>query len=143
MKDQRDMMMRGKRGGAGKNGVDSFISKEISKQATGNHPGIKLDEVMKYPRSYQQLHEKEVLSRVARGGRLKIGFKGFARGMSPGIILLLVVLFINLLGSVQAKTDCEELNEWLPDHASSTGCCLQTGITCIDDRITKMYVFIS
>jgi hypothetical protein len=95
---------------------------------------------VKYPRGYQQLHEKEVFSRVARRGRVTINFKGFARGMSPGIILVLV-LFINLFGSVKAKTDCEVLNEWLPMHADSTGCCYQTEITCAGDRITKMYGF--
>jgi hypothetical protein len=167
------------RGGTEKSGVYSISPFETLTQAIGNHPGSKLDEVMKYPRSYQQLHEKEVFSRVARGGRVTINFKGFARGMSPGILILLV-LFINLFGSVQAQTehstiteypeqttsfaqtttggqttteaetttiwteatiDCEVLNAWKPDHANSTGCCNEEGITCNEDRITQMYVY--
>jgi hypothetical protein len=39
-------------------------------------------------------------------------------------------------------TDCEVLNAWQPDHASRTTCCSQEGITCVEDRITKMYVLL-
>jgi Leucine-rich repeat (LRR) protein len=38
-------------------------------------------------------------------------------------------------------TDCAVLNAWQPDHANSTGCCNEEGITCNDDRITQMYVY--
>jgi Leucine-rich repeat (LRR) protein len=40
--------------------------------------------------------------------------------------------------------DCEILNAWLPDHANSTGCCSENGITCNEeDRITQMCAFYS
>jgi hypothetical protein len=127
------------RGGTEKSGVYSINPVETLTQAIGNLPGSKLDEVMKYPRSYQQRQKKQVSNRSERRGRVMSDFERFAREILPGIILLLM-LFINLFGSVQAQADCLVLNDWIPDHANSNGCCDQTGITCAGDRITKMYV---
>jgi hypothetical protein len=38
-------------------------------------------------------------------------------------------------------TDCVIMNAWLPESFNGTGtvCCSQTGITCVNDRITEMY----
>jgi hypothetical protein len=64
-------------------------------------------------------------------------------------ILLLVIL--SIFGAVQALTDCQLVNNWLPDMFNGTGtaCCDQTftkcaftstkcGITCVDGLITEM-----
>jgi hypothetical protein len=56
----------------------------------------------------------------------------------PSWILLLMML--SILGVVQALTDCKIVKNWLPDVFNGTGtaCCAQSGVTCVDDRITQM-----
>jgi hypothetical protein len=53
---------------------------------------------------------------------------------------VLLVVTLSFLGVAQAKTDCRIMKDWLPDMFNGTGtaCCEQTGITCVDDRITEM-----
>jgi hypothetical protein len=42
-------------------------------------------------------------------------------------------------------TDCVIMNAWLPAMFSGTGttCCDETGVTCVDDRITELYVYLN
>jgi hypothetical protein len=119
-----------------KSGVGSIIPKDILKQKLGNHLGM-LDEVVAFPLRNHQRHRKQVPSNQKRRGRTMKEFERYARGMLPGIILLLVLLN-NLLGVVKAQADCLVLNDWVPDHANSTGCCAENGIICIDDRVTEL-----
>jgi hypothetical protein len=53
----------------------------------------------------------------------------FGRGKTGWILL---ILMINILGIVQALTDCQIMNEWLPEMFDGTGsaCCVQSGISC-------------
>jgi hypothetical protein len=54
-----------------------------------------------------------------------------------------LLFFTALTGMASAQDDCPALNDWLPDQANSSGCCLESGITCDgDNRITIMYVII-
>jgi hypothetical protein len=62
------------------------------------------------------------------------------RGKTDWILLLLM---LSILGVVQALTDCQIMNEWLPDMFDGTACCKQSGISCEQTgwgRITLMYV---
>jgi hypothetical protein len=119
-----------------KSGVGSIIPKDIMKQKSENHPGCKLDKVMKSQRSYHQRHKKKVSSRGKTRGGAMSDCKGFVRGISPGIILLLVLL-INVLGVVQAQADCAVLNTWLGLDVT-LDCCDHDAITCSSDRIDRI-----
>jgi Leucine-rich repeat (LRR) protein len=37
--------------------------------------------------------------------------------------------------------DCRMMNAWLPKIFESSTCCSQSGIVCINDRITNLYVY--
>jgi hypothetical protein len=58
---------------------------------------------------------------------------------------MLLLVMLNILGVVQALTDCQVLHEWLPYMFDGTGtaCCEQSGISCSGGsygRITWMYL---
>jgi hypothetical protein len=44
--------------------------------------------------------------------------------------------------TAESNFDCAVLNAWLPQYAFNT-CCSQEGITCVEDRITEMYVLLT
>jgi hypothetical protein len=51
-------------------------------------------------------------------------------------IKLLLLLILGLLGVAQGLSDCEILEEWIPDiFAGTTSCCSHFGIRCSGDRI--------
>jgi hypothetical protein len=58
---------------------------------------------------------------------------------SSGFLLLML---LNIMGMVQALTDCQIMKDWLPSMFSGTGtsCCSQTGIKCFGASITEMFV---
>jgi hypothetical protein len=53
-----------------------------------------------------------------------------------------VLLLIATLSSLVNASDCAVMNDWLPEMFSDLGtqCCFQTGITCVSNRITEMYI---
>jgi hypothetical protein len=59
----------------------------------------------------------------------------FPVNFSRWFIILTMTLYL-----VKAQEDCAVLNAWIPARANSTGCCSQSGIKCVGDRITEMYV---
>jgi hypothetical protein len=44
--------------------------------------------------------------------------------------------------TAESNFDCAVINSWLPWYAFNT-CCSQEGITCVEDRITEMYVLLT
>jgi hypothetical protein len=69
----------------------------------------------------------------------------------------LLLMMLSILGVVQALTDCQIMHDWLPAMFNGTGiaCCEEIiptsscryvhelskcSITCVNDRITQMYV---
>jgi Leucine-rich repeat (LRR) protein len=45
------------------------------------------------------------------------------------------------VGLVTCNLDCRMMNAWLPKMFDDSTCCSQTGIGCINDRITNLYVY--
>jgi hypothetical protein len=67
---------------------------------------------------------------------------GSSRRGNPAASWILVLMMLNILGLVQAMTDCQIMHEWLPEMFSGSGkaCCDQSFITCFGASITSMYV---
>jgi hypothetical protein len=57
-------------------------------------------------------------------------------------LCFLLLLMLSILGVVQALTDCQIMNEWLPEMFDGTGtaCCEHSGISCTGGRLEQMYV---
>jgi hypothetical protein len=56
-------------------------------------------------------------------------------------VFKLVIICSFVIGAF-AATDCEILNSGIP-AISATDCCTETpGVTCVEDRVTEMYVLI-
>jgi Leucine-rich repeat (LRR) protein len=45
------------------------------------------------------------------------------------------------VGLATCNLDCRVMNAWLPKIFDSSTCCSQSGIVCINDRITNLYVY--
>jgi hypothetical protein len=86
----------------------------------------------KYPRDREDMRLHEPTAWTYNGSRL------FGKMMR---ILLWLLMLVSIPRVVHAQSDCVTLNSLFPDQASITGCCQESGITCVDDRITEMFVF--
>jgi hypothetical protein len=50
-----------------------------------------------------------------------------------------VIIMFSLLTITIADTDCEILNSGIPSISATDCCTTTTGVTCVDERVTKMY----
>jgi hypothetical protein len=84
-----------------------------------------------------------VKERKARRNDVRSSQKfSFGRGKTDWIFLLMM---LSIVGVVQAISDCQIMNGWLPEMFDGSGdaCCAQPGISCTGGswgRIDQMYV---
>jgi hypothetical protein len=86
----------------------------------------------KYPRNREDMRLHEATAWTYYGSRL------LGKMMR---ILLWFLMLVSIPRVVHAQADCVTLNSFFPDQASITGCYQESGITCVSDRITEMFVF--
>jgi hypothetical protein len=69
----------------------------------------------------------------------RIGLSNRPWRQATEILLLFAMIAIFLVGGVQAQTDCQVMNSWLPSLFSVTGseCCAQAAITCDSGSISE------